>query len=56
VILLSLDSSYQDKLNEFKFIKFQSLDHLKTGIYKIRKIEKIPFEISNFLKFYITNK
>jgi hypothetical protein len=28
-ILLSLDSSYQDKFNESKFIKLQSLNHLK---------------------------
>jgi hypothetical protein len=40
-ILLSLDSSYQDKFNESKFIKLQLLDYLKTGVCKIRKFEKI---------------
>jgi hypothetical protein len=31
MILLLLDSFYQDKFNKFKFIKLQLLDHLKIG-------------------------
>ena len=34
-ILLSLDSSRRDESNKPKFIKFQSLDSLKTGVCRI---------------------
>jgi hypothetical protein len=33
-------------------IKIQSLDHLKTGVYKIRNFENTS-EISKFLKIFI---
>src|SRR5436190_20330240 len=45
--LLSSDSSRRDESNEPKFIKFQSLDSLKTGICRITNFENTS-EIRNF--------
>ena len=45
-VLLSLDSSRRDESNEPKFIKFQSLDSLKTGVCRITNFENTP-EIRN---------
>jgi hypothetical protein len=47
-----LDSSYQDDSNESKMIKIQLLDHLKTGICKIKNFENIS-KISKILKIFI---
>jgi hypothetical protein len=38
---ISLDSFHQDNSNESKMIKIQSLDRLKTGVYRIRNFENI---------------
>ena len=38
---ISLDSSHYDESNGIKFIKIQSVDFLKTEVYRIRKFEKI---------------
>jgi hypothetical protein len=49
---ISLDSSHQDDSNEPKMIKIQSLDHLKTGVCRIKNFENTS-KISKFLRIFI---
>jgi hypothetical protein len=49
---ISLDLSHQDDSNKPKMIKIQSLNRLKTGVYRIRNFEN-TLEISKILRIFI---